>query len=145
MFHIGRNQEPEIMRITPKIAGRVLIAALMLNMAAFNTKAYAVDDTAPPSPPPATVQNAPAPAATDTPISDSDLTQISVGQPMVIGAQTLSALSQGNSIVGDYTAGDVTLSDNALSGFNGIGNVVINTGAQSSLQAGMNLIVNVTP
>jgi hypothetical protein len=145
MFHIGRNQEAEIMRITPKIAGRVLIAALILNTAGFNTAAYAVDDTTPPPPPPATVQNAPAPSVTDAPISDSDLTQISVGQPMVIGAQTLSALSQGNSIVGDYTAGDVTLSDNALSGFNGIGNVVINTGAQSSLQAGMNLIVNVTP
>jgi hypothetical protein len=143
MFHIGRNQESEIMRITPKIAGRVLIAALMLNMAAFNTAAYAVDDTTPPPPP--TLPNPLAPVTTDAPISDSDLTQISVGQPMVIGAQTLSALSQGNSIVGDYTAGDVTLSDNALSGFNGIGNVVINTGAQSSLQAGMNLIVNVTP
>ena len=37
----------------------------------------------------------------------------------------------------------VSLSDNALSGFNGVGNVLINTGAQVSLQAGMNLTINI--
>ena len=57
--------------------------------------------------------------------------------------QTLSAITQGNVLNGDFTAGSVSLSDNALSGFNGVGNVLINTGAQVSLQAGMNLTINI--
>ena len=81
----------------------------------------------------------------DEDISDDDLTTIRGGEALLIGSQTLVALSQGNTIIGDYNAGDVNLSDNALSGFNGIGNVVINTGAQASLQAGLNLIINVIP
>ena len=37
----------------------------------------------------------------------------------------------------------VSLSDFALSNFNGVGNLLINTGGQVSLQTGMNLIINV--
>lgn len=52
----------------------------------------------------------------------------------VQAAQTLSASNSGNSIGGDLLTGDVTFSDGALDNFNGVGNVVINTGANSNLQ-----------
>jgi hypothetical protein len=38
----------------------------------------------------------------------------------------------------------VSLSDNALSSFNGLGNIVINTGSQVSVQSGMNVTINVS-
>lgn len=78
-------------------------------------------------------------------IEDDGLTDLRGGESIVVGNQTLSAISNGNSIGGSYTAGNVTLSDNALSNFAGIGNIVINTGAQANLQAGMNLIINLVP
>jgi hypothetical protein len=78
-------------------------------------------------------------------IEDTGLTDLRGGESIVVGNQTLSAISNGNSIGGSYTAGNVNLSDNALSNFAGIGNVVINTGAQANLQAGMNLIINLVP
>jgi hypothetical protein len=34
------------------------------------------------------------------------------------------------------------MSDNAFTNFNGMGNVVINTGAQANLQSAMNLTIN---
>jgi hypothetical protein len=60
----------------------------------------------------------------------------------VIGSQTLTAVTTGNVINGDYVAGNVFLSDNALSNFTGVGNLLINTGGQVSLQAAMNLSIN---
>lgn len=85
-------------------------------------------------------------AAMPTPaglLSDADLADLRGGQAIVIANQTLTAIATGNSIGGDVSAGAVSLSDSALSGFNGLGNVVINTGSQVSLQAGMNVIINV--
>lgn len=75
-------------------------------------------------------------------LSDADLAQHRGGEAIAIADQTLAGIVDGNRLNGDYTAGDVILSDNALSGFNGIGNLVINTGAQSLLQSGMNLTIN---
>jgi len=76
-------------------------------------------------------------------LTDADLADLRGGQAIVIANQTLTAIATGNSIGGDVSAGAVSLSDSALSGFNGLGNVVINTGSQVSLQAGMNVIINV--
>jgi hypothetical protein len=63
----------------------------------------------------------------------------------VVSDQTLVAITSGNTLNGDYTAGSVSLSDNALSSFNGVGNLLINTGAQVSLQTGMSVVVNLGP
>lgn len=60
----------------------------------------------------------------------------------VIGSQTLTAVTTGNVINGDYVAGNVFLSDNALSNFTGVGNLLINTGGQVSVQAAMNLSID---
>ena len=67
------------------------------------------------------------------------------GQSVVVANQTMQALTAGNSIFGDMTAGAVNLSDSALSNFNGLGNIMINTGSQVNLQSGMNLTINVNP
>lgn len=77
-------------------------------------------------------------------LSDAELADQRGGEAIVVTNQTLTAITSGNVLNGDYMAGAVTLSDNALSGFNGVGNLLINTGAQVSLQTGMNLTINVT-
>lgn len=64
------------------------------------------------------------------------------GQAIVIGNQTLQSSLTGNTIAGNYTAGAISFSDNAFANFNGMGNVVINSGAQANLQSAMNLTVN---
>ena len=77
-------------------------------------------------------------------IGDELLKQSRGGQTIIVNDQTLIGLVEGNSI-GDYTAGSVSISDQALSNFNGLGNLLINTGAQNSLQAGMSVTINVNP
>jgi hypothetical protein len=77
-------------------------------------------------------------------LSDAQLDEERGGQAITIANQSLSAVTQGNVLNGDFTAGNVSISDSALSNFNGVGNILINTGAQVSLQAGMNLTINMT-
>ena len=76
-------------------------------------------------------------------ISNDELNEQRGGETLVVTNQTLTAITQGNVLNGDFLAGDVNLSDSALSSFNGVGNILINTGAQVSLQTGMNLTINI--
>ena len=76
-------------------------------------------------------------------LGDDELGELRGGEGVVVANQTLVAITSGNVIAGDYSAGSVSLSDHALSNFNGLGNLLINTGAQVSLQTGMNLTINV--
>jgi hypothetical protein len=78
-----------------------------------------------------------------TALSDEALDQLRGGEAMVVTNQTLVAITSGNVINGNYAAGNVSISDYALSNFNGLGNLLINTGAQVSLQTGMNITINV--
>ena len=78
-------------------------------------------------------------------LSNSELDRLRGGESIVVTNQTLTAITSGNVINGNYAAGDVSLSDFALSNFNGLGNILINTGAQVSLQTGMNVTINVHP
>lgn len=75
-------------------------------------------------------------------LNDSELDTQRGGQSLVITNQTMDSIVAGNVLNGDYTAGSVALSDFALSNFNGVGNLLINTGAQVSAQSGMNLTIN---
>lgn len=75
-------------------------------------------------------------------LKDTELDTLRGGQSLVITNQTMDSIVSGNVLNGDYTAGSVTLSDLALSNFNGVGNLLINTGAQVSAQSGMNLTIN---
>lgn len=75
-------------------------------------------------------------------LDDRELDTQRGGQSLVITNQTMESIVSGNILKGDYTAGSVALSDFALSNFNGVGNLLINTGAQVSAQSGMNLTIN---
>lgn len=76
-------------------------------------------------------------------LSNDELIEQRGGEQLIVTNQTLTAITQGNVLNGDFLAGDVNLSDSALSSFNGVGNILINTGAQVSLQTGMNLTINI--
>ncbi len=86
---------------------------------------------------------APDDARSERPLDDAALDHLRGGQAITIANQSLTSVVAGN-IGGDVSGGAVTLSDNALSGFNGLGNIVINTGSQLSLQSGMNITINIS-
>lgn len=90
--------------------------------------------------PPAHAGPPPEPSAS---IGDDELAGLRGGQAITIANQSLSAITSGNSIGGNVSAGAVSLTDNAFSSFNGLGNIVINTGSQVSVQSGMNVTINV--
>jgi hypothetical protein len=94
------------------------------------------------APPPVVATLASTADADPLALGDESLGDLRGGWAVVSANQTLSAISTGSVLNGDFTAGAVSISDNALSNFNGFGNVVINTGAQNSLQAGMNITIN---
>lgn len=76
-------------------------------------------------------------------VGEDDLGELRGGQSLVLANQSLAALNAGNTIGGDNVAGAVNVADNALSNFNGLGNIMINTGSQVNLQSGMNITINV--
>lgn len=78
----------------------------------------------------------------DGDFSDEELDAARGGSTIVVGNQTLNAVNSGGVINGDFSAGSISLADNALTNFNGFGNLVINTGAQNNLQSGMNITIN---
>ncbi len=77
-------------------------------------------------------------------VSEAELSSLRGGEMIAVGNQTLIGITQGNILNGDYTAGSVAISENALSNFSGVGNLVINTGGQVTLQSGLNLVINVS-
>jgi hypothetical protein len=76
-------------------------------------------------------------------VTDETLSAERGGHALTLANQSLTAISTGSVINGNYNAGGVSISDNALSNFNGIGNVLINTGAQNNLQSGMSVVINI--
>lgn len=92
---------------------------------------------------PASTEASSKPAGGQTTLSNADLDKLRGGKEIVVSDQNLNALTSGNLINGNNTAGNVSISDMAFSNFNGIGNILINTGSQNSLQTGMNLTINV--
>lgn len=145
------------------LAFGVAFAALAVTSPAAATDVLSQDQAAAPveAPSPSSVSDAGmtssatiAPPAVATPsvadpfaqavrLSDGDLDQNRGGESIVVGNQTLRAITSGNILNGNYTAGDISISNGALSNFAGLGNFAINTGAQVSLQSGMNLTINI--
>lgn len=65
---------------------------------------------------------------------------------VMITDQTLTALNQGNTVIGETVgSGQVNLGSGAFSGYSGLGNFVINTGHNNNLQAGMSVSVVLAP
>jgi hypothetical protein len=120
---------------------QVLALALAVLAGPVHAEAVAPADPARMSPP--------ATAAPARALSQQEMRQARGGQAEEISAvatQTLNASSSGNSITAQTVrSGDVTFSPDALSGFSGIGNFVINTGANNSLQGAINVSVVTAP
>ncbi len=108
-----------------------------------------------PAPAPAVVQPqtqvAPTAAApTDpAPLSLNDLDGISAGTDTsynVITNQQLTATNSGNMINAmTVTNGNISFAGNALSGYNGVGNFVMNTGNNNNLLGSVSVSVNGVP
>ena len=60
------------------------------------------------------IADQPEPSAEAAVLNDDQLGELRGGEGMVVTNQTLVAITSGNVINGDYIAGDVSMSDNAL-------------------------------
>ena len=75
-------------------------------------------------------------------VSTDALAGMSGGASVAVTNQNLTAVNSGNTVSADtLTTGDVNLQSNAFSGFNGIGNFVINTGNNNNLQGSLSVTV----
>ena len=75
-------------------------------------------------------------------LSPGELSEQRGGSTFIVNNQTLLGVVQGNVVGGDYVAGQVALSDSALSNFNGLLSLAINTGLQSNIISGMAVTIN---
>ena len=79
------------------------------------------------------------------PLSPEDLSDIRAGeapQLVVANRQTVTALSTDNVISADsVVSGDVGFSQGAFANFNGIGNIVVNTGNNNAIQGTLSVTV----
>lgn len=86
-----------------------------------------------------------APAALTT----AEMAAVSGGEAVrieVLTRQQLTGATSGNTInAGTVTSGAVNFSESALSGFNGVGNFVVNTGANNTLQGAINISIVTAP
>jgi hypothetical protein len=87
--------------------------------------------------------------ARSEPIALEDLGEISGGQGVhveLLSNQQLTATSSGNSVTANsIQSGDVSFTSGALQGFNGIGNFVVNTGANNTLQGSISVSIATAP
>jgi hypothetical protein len=64
----------------------------------------------------------------------------------VLNRQQLTGMTTGNTVIaGTLTSGQINFAPNALSGFNGIGNFVLNTGANNTLHGAISVSVLTAP
>ena len=103
--------------------------------------------TTPPQTPQPSIE-APAPMATD------DLASVSAGTGVdvnIVTSQTfsnqqLSATNTGNTVIADkVTNGDISFSGDALNGYSGVGNFVMNTGNNNNLQGSVSVTIGGLP
>jgi hypothetical protein len=104
----------------------------------------------------ASAEEGPSPAAllTDGVVQEEvlsleDLDQLAGGDGVEINmltAQTLTAINTGNKVIGQtVTSGDLNIGANAFSGFDGVGNFVLNTGHNNNLQSALNISIVLAP
>jgi hypothetical protein len=78
-------------------------------------------------------------------LNADSLADISAGESdpsLALTNQTLTATSTGNMLnAASVTTGDITFGANVFSGFNGVGNFVINTGNNNVLQGSLSVTV----
>ena len=98
------------------------------------------------TPAPAPAREAPAHRMAK-PISDGDLQGLAGGQAAAVNDQQLKAVTSENSVnaLGNVSNGNINLSAGAFSGFSGLGNFVMNTGNNNTLQGSMSVTIVMTP
>ena len=115
-------------------------AALLLNSGVV---------TKPSAPPPHLDVPAVERTMAEAPVPASEMASLSGGEGVdvaVLTRQQLTGTTTGNTVnAGTVTSGVVNFSDNALAGFRGIGNFVVNTGANNTLQGAINISIVTTP
>lgn len=116
----------------------ILIAAMLASAGAASAQEAALTASASP---------APADGTELLSLEDMDALAGGTGIEVVIDTgQVLTATNTGNSVTGDtVSSGQVNLGSGAFSGYDGIGNFVINTGHNNNLQSSMNVSVVLTP
>lgn len=91
----------------------------------------------------------PAQASDTELLSLEDMDALSGGtgvEVLVDTDQVLTATNSGNSVTGDVVgSGQVNIGSGAFSGYEGIGNFVINTGHNNNLQSSMNVSIVLAP
>jgi hypothetical protein len=80
-------------------------------------------------------------------LEDMDALSGGTGVEVMIDVdQVLTAINTGNTVTGDtVTSGEVNIGSGAFSGYDGIGNFVINTGHNNNLQSSMNVSIVLAP
>lgn len=119
-------------------------------LVALSAPAFA-QEAAPPVPPPQ-IAAVPESFADPAPLGDAELAEMSGRanyyqfDTQALTRQALTASSRDNSVTGQTVgSGDVTIGSDAFSGFNGIGNFVVNTGHNNVLQGSLSVQVVVVP
>ncbi|MCX7357599.1 MAG: hypothetical protein NT015_05600 [Alphaproteobacteria bacterium] len=124
------------MKSVTKVRG-ILIAAVLVSASAASAH-----EALPAS-------GSPAPADETELLSLEDMGALSGGtgvEVVIDTGQVLTATNTGNSVTGDtVSSGQVNLGSGAFSGYDGIGNFVINTGHNNNLQSSMNVSVVLAP
>jgi hypothetical protein len=99
------------------------------------------------APPPSPAAQPAQPRLAAEPVNEDDLQALSGGQAMNVNEQQLKAMTSDNSVnaLGSVNNGSVTVSPGAFAGYAGLGNFVINTGNNNSLQGTMNVNIMLAP
>lgn len=125
------------MKSVTKVRG-ILIAAVLASAGIASAEETAL-----------TASASPAPADETELMSLEDMEALSGGtaiEVVIDTGQVLTATNTGNTVIGDTVgSGAVTLGSGAFSGYDGIGNFVINTGHNNNLQSSMNVSVVLAP
>jgi hypothetical protein len=116
----------------------ILIAAVLASAGAASAEEIALNASV-----------SPAPVGETELLSLEDMGALSGGtgvEVVIDTGQVLTATNTGNSVTGDVVgSGQVNIGSGAFSGYDGIGNFVINTGHNNNLQSSMNVSVVLTP
>ena len=110
--------------------------------------------TPPQTPQPLTQAVAAPDTAAPAPMASDDLASVSAGTGVdvnIVTSQTfsnqqLSATNTGNTVIADkVTNGDISFSGDALTGYSGVGNFVMNTGNNNNLQGSVSVTIGGLP
>jgi hypothetical protein len=96
----------------------------------------------------AAADTAPSASPTEPILASKDLEDLAGMGDAPVGVlteQTLTALNSGNSVIGGTVgSGAISIDQNAFSGFDGIGNFVINSGHNNTLQSSLSVSIVIT-